>query len=119
MVKRTGPTNYQLQALLAQLEVRARESGFWSKVVKDLVRPSRQRRVVNLYKINQYAQDGETILVPGKVLSVGEVNRKLEVAALTFSEEARRKILEAKGKVLSITELLKKNPEGKKVRILG
>jgi len=119
MVNRTGPTNYQTQILLQQLEPKALKSRFWKRVVKDLNKPSRQRRIVNLYKIEQYAQDGETILVPGKVLSVGEINKKVEVAALNFSEEAKEKILAAKGKTLSISELLIKNPEGKKVRILG
>src|SRR3989339_2205041 len=115
MVKRTGPTNYQVQLLLEQLEPKALKSRFWKRVVKDLNKPSRQRRIVNLYKIEQYAQDGETILVPGKVLSVGEINKKVEVAALNFSAEAKEKILAAKGKALSISELLMKNPEGKKV----
>ena len=118
MVK-TGPTNYQVQLLLQQLEPKALKSRFWKRVVKDLNKPSRQRRIVNLYKIEQNAQDGETILVPGKVLSVGEINKKVEVAALNFSAEAKEKILAAKGKALSISELLMKNPEGKKVRILG
>jgi len=41
------------------------------------------------------------------------------VAALLFSAEAKKKIEAAKGKVLSISELLQQNPEGKNVRILG
>ena len=59
------------------------------------------------------------MIVPGKVLSVGELTKKVDVAALNFSSEARRKITQAKGKVLSISELLHKNPDGKNVRILG
>ena len=89
------------------------------RVIKDLMKPSRQRRVVNVYKIEKNAKDGETILVPGKVLSLGNISRKIDVAALTFSEEAERKIKEANGKVMTIKELLESNPEGKKVRILG
>jgi large subunit ribosomal protein L18e len=53
------------------------------------------------------------------VLSVGELSKKVEVAALNFSEEAKQKVLAAKGKTLTISELFHKNPEGKKVRILG
>jgi len=115
---RTGPMNYQLQQLLQALESKAQESKFWKRVVEDLKKPTRQRREVNVFKIEQYAQDGETILVPGKVLSVGELNKKVNVAALNFSTEARRKIM-VKGNVLTIQELLQQNPEGKKVRILG
>ena len=119
MVKRTGPSNYQLQQLLLELEGRALESSFWKRVAKDLNKPSRQRRTVNLYKIDRYARDGETILVPGKVLSVGNLNKKVSVAALNFSTEAKDKITQAKGTILTIQELLQQNPQGKKVRILG
>ncbi|MBU0457487.1 MAG: 50S ribosomal protein L18e [Nanoarchaeota archaeon] len=119
MVKRTGPTNYQLQQLLVELESKAMESKFWSRIKKDLCKPTRQRREVNIYKINQFARDGETVVIPGKVLSVGEMNKKVDVAAFSFSQEAKVKIESAKGKALSIKELLKLNPDGKKVRILG
>ncbi len=116
---RTGPTNYQVKQLITLLQPKAVESRFWKRVLHDLNKPSRQRRTVNVYKIEQYARDGETILVPGKVLSVGNLHKKVDVAALTFSEEAKKKIVDAQGKVLSIPELLEKNPLGSKVRILG
>jgi large subunit ribosomal protein L18e len=119
MVKRTGPTNYQLQELLTELEKKAVESRFWKRVVKDLRKPSRQRRLVNVYKIDKFARDGETVLVPGKVLSVGEINKKVDVAAMNFSNEAKKKIESANGKAISIKELFQQNPDGKKVRILG
>ncbi len=119
MVKRTGPTNYQLKELLVQIESRAQQSKFWARIMHDLQKPTRQRRIVNVYKIEKYARDGETIVVPGKVLSLGDLTKKVEVAALDFSDEARKKIEAAKGKTLSIQEVLKQNPEGKNVRILG
>jgi len=114
-----GPTNYQLQSLLNELEPKAVESRFWRRIVKDLKKPSRQRRIINIYKINKYARDGETIIVPGKVLSVGEMEKKIDVAAVNFSLDAKNKIEKANGKAMSIKELLQSNPEGKKVRILG
>lgn len=114
-----GPDNYQLQVLLQELHPHALKSNFWKRVVEEINRPSRQRRMVNVYKIEQNAQNGETVLVPGKVLSMGELKKKVEVAAIGFSAEAKQKILAAKGKILSIHELLQKNPEGKNVRILG
>lgn len=117
-MKRTGPTNFQTQQLLLELEQRALQSKFWRRVVEDLSMSTRQRREVNVYKIDQFAQDGETILVPGKVLSVGILHKKINVAAMNFSAEARRKITE-KGKAMTIKELSQQNPEGKNVRILG
>jgi len=104
---------------LQELEPKVKDSRFWKRIVKDLNKPSRQRKVVNVYKIDKYAREGETIIVPGKVLSVGELNKKVDVAALNFSNGAKEKIIGAKGKAMSIKELFQTNPEGKKVRILG
>jgi large subunit ribosomal protein L18e len=113
-----GTTNYQLQALISSIEPVARESGFWKAIVKNLKKPSRQRCSVNVYKIAQFAKDDEIVVIPGKVLSVGDLNKKINVAALQFSAGARDKIIGASGSVMTISELLKQNPEGKKVRIL-
>jgi len=38
---------------------------------------------------------------------------------MNFSNGAKEKIINAKGKAMSIQELFKANPEGKKIRILG
>ena len=119
MVKRTGPSNYQVQLLLAELEPKAKASKFWKRILLDLNKPTRQRRVVNLYKIDKAARNGEMIVVPGKVLSEGTISKQVEVAAMSFSEQAKQKIEAAQGKVYSIKELLQKNPDGKNVRILG
>ena len=94
------------------------DSKLWKRIATDLEKPSRQRRVVNIYKIEEGTKDGETVIVPGKVLGMGELNRKINVAALTFSEEAKQKI-NAQGKAMSIKELMTQNPKGSKVRILG
>ncbi len=118
-MKRSGPTNHQLKLLLAELESQAPGNKFWRRIADDLKKPSRQRRIVNVYKIDRFAREGEIVAVPGKVLSTGELNKKVSVAAFSFSDEARRKVIEAKGKALSLKELFEQNPEGKKVRILG
>ena len=114
-----GTTNYELIELLKALEPKIVESPFWRRVVKDLTKSSRQRRSVNVYKIDKYAREGEMVLVPGKVLSLGEMRKKVDVAAFNFSAEAKKKIEQANGKIMTIKELLEQNPEGKKVRILG
>ena len=116
-MRRTGPTNIQVQKLVEQLHTST--SLFWKRVGYDLQKPTRQRRVVNVYKIEKNTKDGDTIIVPGKVLSVGNLTKKVNVAAMQFSSDARAKIEQASGKVLSIEELLKQNPEGKGVKILG
>ncbi|MBU1201818.1 MAG: 50S ribosomal protein L18e [Nanoarchaeota archaeon] len=90
----------------------------WKRVATDLEKPTRNKRIVNLYKIDKYAKPDETIVVPGKVLGTGDITKKVVVAAYVFSDSAYEKI-KAKGEAISIQELLKRNPKGKKVRILG
>jgi len=58
-------------------------------------------------------------VVPGKVLGAGKIDHPLHVAAFAFSEQARLKILKAKGKCLSILELVERNPKGTNVKIIG
>ena len=73
---------------------------------------------INLYKINKVLKDKEIAVVPGKVLSLGEFDKKNTVAAFQFSDTAKSKINKT-GKAISIKELIKDNPKGKLVRIVG
>jgi len=43
-----------------------------------------------------YRKEGETVVVPGKVLNVGELTKKVEVAAFSFSQSAEEKIKKRK-----------------------
>ena len=120
MVKRTGPTNPELNSLIEELKKKSVEEGvkLWKRLAKDLAKPTRQRRIVNIYKINRSAREGETVVVPGKVLNMGELDKKINVAAFSFSDKAKEKI-NSVAKTMSIKELMENNPEGKKVRIMG
>ena len=117
----TGPTNPYMQQLIADLK-KAGAHGkvpLWDRIADDLSKPTRQKRIVNIYKIDSSAKDGETIIVPGKVLGNGDIKRKVKVAACTFSQQAVEKITKAGGQTLAINDILKQNPKGKNVRILG
>ncbi|HLC63345.1 MAG TPA: 50S ribosomal protein L18e [Candidatus Nanoarchaeia archaeon] len=120
MSKRTGPSTLELQNLIVELKKAGREQKvpLWLRIAADLERPRRIRREVNLYTLQESVREGETAIVPGKVLSLGEFNKKNIVAAYKFSESAEGKINKT-GKAISIQELLKKNPKGNKVRIIG
>jgi large subunit ribosomal protein L18e len=114
-------TNTQLAELISDLKKAGsqNESDLWKRIAYDLEKPTRQRRIVNLSKISRYCSEDEVIVVPGKVLGSGELNKKLTIAAYQFSDQAKEKIKEAKGTSIGIAELIKKNPKGKKVRIIG
>ncbi len=108
-------TNIHLRQLVASL--RKAKTPLWSRIAQELEKPTRAQPSINIMKLNRVVREGETAVVPGKVLSVGDLSRPMTVAAFHFSEAARAKINE-KGKALSIAELLEQNPKGSKVRIV-
>jgi large subunit ribosomal protein L18e len=116
MVKRT-PTNLQLRKTVNFLSKQKKQ--IWHRIASDLLRPARQRRAVNIFRINRYSKKGEVIAVPGKVLGEGLLEHSVTVAAYSFSKEAKNKIEKAGGKTLSIRELAEKHPDAKGVKILG
>jgi len=120
MVKRTGPSNEYLRNLINDLKDLSRKENvkIWKRIADDLNKPTRQRREVNLRKINLHCKDNESIIVPGKVLSDGELKKKVTVAAWNFSAKAKEEINKV-GKTMTIRQLMKDNPKGKKVRIIG
>ncbi len=117
---RTGTSNPILKQLVIDLKKQSiqKKVNIWKRIATELERPTRQRRIVNIDRINRYCKDNETIIVPGKVLALGELDKKLTVAAFSFSEQALDKI-NKKGKAISIQELMNKNPKGERVRIIG
>lgn len=96
----------------------SKKNNAWNEVASILSGPRRARLNLNLGEINKISKAGETIVVPGKVLSQGEMDKKIKVVALGFSEKARRKILSSKSEMESIFNEVKKNPSAKGVRIL-
>ena len=107
----------QLKNLIENLKKLSREKNIklWRAVAKNLERPRKIRRKINISKIEKYCRNGETALIPGKVLSMGELKKNVKIAAYQFSEKAKEKLKDC----MSIEDLMKKNPEGKKVRIIG
>jgi len=86
--------NQQLIELLQLLKKTAIENkvGVWKRVATDLEKPTRKKRLVNVYKIEKYAKDDEIVVVPGKVLGTGDFTKKITVAAYSFSTDAQNKI---------------------------
>jgi len=120
-MKRTGPTNNHLLETIKKLkEFSAKEKvSIWKKVAIELERPTRQRRAINLSRINRFCNENDVIVVPGKVLSSGDVNKKITVAAWSFSSKAIEKLEKSKSKILNLEELIKENPKGKNLKIIG
>ena len=116
-MKRTGPTNQELNNLIDELRQLSlsQKVPFWKRIAKDLAKPTRQRRNINLSRINRYTKSNDIVVIPGKVLGTGEPNEKVTVAAWQFSQSAKEKLK----KNITIKELMKKNPKAKKLKIIG
>lgn len=114
-------SNPVLTSLIHDLKKQANEknANIWKDIAKRLEKSSKNWPEVNLYKISKNVNEKETALIPGKVLSTGDLTKKITVAAWNFSEKAEEKIKKAGGTSLTIKELMEKNPSGKNIRILG
>ncbi len=119
-MKRTGPTNIVLRKLIDELSKAAKSDNapVWASVAEILARPARRRAEVNLSKINRYANEGEVVIVPGKVLGGGFLEKKVTIAAVTFSETALEKIKASGSRALTIKDLLKENKKVSNIRII-
>ena len=89
--------------------------GYWKKARK--IKKELDR--LNVSKIAQYGKNNEIILVPGKVLGIGNIEKSVKVAAFSFSNSAYEKLLKSGSEAMTIGELLKENPDVKNIRILG
>ena len=105
MVKKVIKTNPNLIELINKLYEQSRneDAAIWKDVAQRLAR---------------YAEEGETVLVPGKVLSNGDLENKVDVVALKFSAKAQEKIESAGGECISIEEIMESNPKGSNIRIM-
>ncbi|HTY44350.1 MAG TPA: 50S ribosomal protein L18e [Patescibacteria group bacterium] len=103
---------------LAETVIHAKKNDKWKRVAEILSSPRKNRLEKNLVKINEESKDGEVVVIPGKVLSVGNLDKKIRIIALNFSHGAEEKILKSGSKISTILDEIKKNPEAKGVKIL-
>ena len=119
-MKETKTTNPELVQVIRLLKRVSRENQapIWHDLADCLSKTRSQRVAVNLSKINRNSKRADTIVVPGKVLGSGSINHAVTVASFGVSEKAKAKLAAAKGKFVSIPELLEKNPKGSDVKII-
>ena len=113
-------TNPRLTDLIANLKSTSREADadVWRDVADRLEKPRRSHAEVNLGRIERYAREEETVVVPGKVLGSGALQKNVTVAAVDFSSSAETKIDQV-GETVRLEQLLERNPEGSAVRVIA
>ncbi len=73
---------------------------------------------LNVGKISKMCNDGDIIVVPGKVLGSGYLEKKVKISAMDASEKALKKIKASGSEFVSLVELAKEVPDGKNLKIM-
>ncbi len=91
----------------------------WSKLAEMSLKPSRARRVLNLGQIDKFVNDNDVVVVPGKVLGTGNISHKITLCSFSISTTGAKKVMQSGGKIVDFAQLIKNNPTGKGVKIVG
>ncbi len=102
----TGPTDPNTGALISALK--RKKEKFYLKLARHLAKPARNKKPVNVTKLDRVSLPGDTVAVPGRVLGAGEIRKPVTVYAMYFSKEASKKITNAGGKCLPLEGVDKK-----------
>ena len=99
----------ETKRLIIELEKtsRATKKQIWKDLAERLGKPSRNDMDINVEKLNALAKKfkGKTLVVPGKILSKGELNEKVKIVAVSASEKAQEKI-NAKGEFVLLKDFI-------------
>jgi large subunit ribosomal protein L18e len=105
-------------SILVDTIIAAKKKEAWNAIADVLSSPRRKRINMNLEDIEKKTKDGEHVVIPGKVLSQGEINKKIKITAFSFSEKAKEKLLKSKIETSNMLDEIKKNPSAKGIKIL-
>lgn len=100
----------ETKELVASLEKTSRKTkkAFWKNIAKILEKPTRNKVVVNVEKLEKLGEKfkGKTLVVPGKILSKGIINSKINVIAVEASDAAAKKIKDTKGELTLLKDFV-------------
>jgi large subunit ribosomal protein L18e len=86
----------EIRKLVASLEKTGRKTkiNLWKDLAERINKPTRQNVVVNVNKLDLMAKKnkGKILVVPGKILSVGDLEEKAKIVAVSASDTAIAKI---------------------------
>ena len=117
-MQKRNPILYEA-IILSEKRYRKEKAGIWKTVSEVLKKPHRRRVAVNLGRIARSVDKGKIAVVPGKVLGSGRLDKPITVAALSFTQQAERKIREVGGKCLTLKELIEGKYKPSNLVIIG
>ncbi len=88
----------------------------YSAIAMCLETPARKNKAVNLSKLQKlsYILDGDVIVIPGKLLGFGDLDKKITIYANGFSKSVVAKYKNIK----PLSSLLKEDVDYKKIKII-
>lgn len=96
----------------------AQKNKAWSAVAKRVSGSARQYGSINLFQLEEKTKAGDTVAFVGKVLSKGELKKKIVICALSISDSAREKLKESKSEFRELKDEIAKNPKMEGVTLL-
>lgn len=96
----------------------ALKTSAWVKYVKLLSQPTKKHSSINLKKIDKQTSMGDTVLIPGRVLSSGEITKKIRICSFGISKEALENLSKTKSEWATILDEIKKNPKAEGIKII-
>ncbi|MEK6926996.1 MAG: 50S ribosomal protein L18e [Nanoarchaeota archaeon] len=111
IVRKTNPSFLNMLQL-------ARKQKNWVQYSHMLSGPTRSQVSINLSSISEQTKAGDTVIIPGKVLSSGNLTHKVRICALGISASAKAKLKESKSEYVSIAEEIKVNPKAEGLKVI-
>jgi|SRR3989338_2705827 len=91
----------------------------WLKTAKILASSTRRLLSINLSEIDKNSTAGDTIIIYGKILSQGQLTKRIRISAMAISQQAKEKLKTTKSEFIPLGEEIKKNPKAEGIKIVG
>ena len=95
------------------------DAPIWSKIAKNALKSNSNKKTINLKKIDALTDNGNAVIVSGKVLGTEKLTHKIIVSSFSISSSAAKKIKESGGEILKFSDMIERFPTGKDVKIIG
>ena len=95
------------------------DAPIWLKLAKSALKSNSNQKTINLKKIDENSDDGNAVVIAGKVLATGTISHKIIISSFSISNSAAKKIKESGGEVLKFSEMIERFPTGNGVKIIG
>jgi large subunit ribosomal protein L18e len=106
----------ETRKLVASLEQKSRKDkkALWKDLAERIGKPTRHNVTVSIAKLDSMAKlnKGKILVVPGKILSDGELTEKVTIVGVTASEKATEKISQS-GEFIFLKDFIQKGDPSK------